>query len=219
MEKNSKNYFIFAFEMAALAAAFFVALKKIDVLPVGPEGSSVGLASINSWVAKMLPYNARWYGITQIIGYVAIGVCVIFGFVGLIQWIQRKNIMEVDREIIILGLFYILVIALYFFFTKYAINYRPVILEGEGLESSFPSSHTMLVCCVFGAAIVVTESIVESDALRLTVGFISWILIAVMIVGRLISGVHWLTDIVAGVLISVSLVSLYHALVLMPERD
>lgn len=218
MEKNSKNYFRFAIEMSILTLAFTVLLKKYDVQPVGPNGSSVGLSAVNSFLAGVFDYNEKWYGITNFLGYVAIGVCLIFALIGLIQLIQRKSLAKVDRAITVMGVFYIVVFGLYVFFNKFALNYRPVLLE-EGLEPSFPSSHTLLVCSVMGMAIVAFDTVIKNLGLRVIADLACWAAILIMIVGRILSGVHWFTDIFAGILFSLTIVSYYHAIVLMQESE
>ena len=40
-----------------------------------------------------------------------------------------------------------------------------------------------------------------------------WIFALLMVVARLLSGVHWLTDIVGGVLLSTGLVTLYKEMI------
>jgi len=122
-------------------------IKTVDVQPIGPLGSSVGFASINGPVSNFIGYSEFWYEFTQILGWFAILVCGIFGLIGLSQWVHRKNILKVDVRIITLGFFYILVISIYVFFLFVAVNYRPVLSDGE-LEASFPSSHTMLLLTV-----------------------------------------------------------------------
>ena len=218
MEKNSKNYFRFAIEMSILTLAYTVLLKKFDVQPVGPNGSSVGLSAVNSFLSGVFKYNEKWYNITQFMGYVAIGVCLLFGLIGLIQLIQRKSLAKVDRTIIVMGIFYIFVFGLYIFFNKFALNYRPVLLD-EGLEPSFPSSHTLLVCSVMGMAIVAFDTVIKNLGLRVIADLACWAAILIMVIGRLLSGVHWVSDIFAGVLFSVTIVAYYHAIVLIPESE
>lgn len=131
---------------------------------------------------------------------------------GLIQWIKRRNLFKVDSDILILGVFYILVMTAYLVFEMFVINYRPVLIEGR-LEASYPSSTTLLVLCVMPTAIMQLNNRIKNLVLRrVTVVSIS-LFIIFMVVGRLVSGVHWLTDIVGGVLLSIGLVMLYQMMV------
>ena len=102
--------------------------------------------------------------------------------------------------------------AFYVFCEVVVINYRPVILE-EGLEASYPSSHTVLVCCVMTTAIMQCVRLIKHEMLRNTAVLFSALMIVIMVVGRLLSGVHWFTDIVGGILLSVALVWLYYSTV------
>ena len=87
------------------------------------------------------------YTITDWLGLVPIAVCIGFGMLGLMQWIRRKSITKVDRDILLLGGYYILVILGYLIFEMIPINYRPILIEGA-MEASYPSSTTLLVLSV-----------------------------------------------------------------------
>lgn len=118
-----------------------------DVQPIGPEGSSVGLATINRFVHQLTGVHFALYTLTDWLGLVPIGVCIGFGILGLKQWLQRQSLRKVDRSLLALGLFYIVVMAVYAFFEVCVINRRPVLIDGI-LEASYPSSTTLLVMCV-----------------------------------------------------------------------
>lgn len=110
---------------------------------------------------------------------------------------------------LVLGGFYIIVMALYLLFEVFIINYRPVLIDGH-LEASYPSSTTMLVLCVIPTAMMQLNSQILNQTFRKVIlGFLV-IFTAFMVIGRLISGVHWFTDIVGGILLSTGLVVLYH---------
>ena len=198
-----------------LLAAFVlwtVAICFVDVRAIGPQGSSVGFAAINGFVHHLTGVNFILYNITDWLGLVPIFVCMGFGILGLVQWIKRKSICRVDYDILVLGGFYIVTICAYLIFENAAINYRPVLINGY-LEASYPSSTTMLVMCVMPTALMQLGSRIRNKAVRSIIVVIFIALIAFMVIGRLLSGVHWLTDIVGGVLLSTGLVLMYHAII------
>ena len=197
-----------------LLAAFVlwtVAICFLDVRAIGPQGSSVGFAGINGFVHNLTGVHWGLYNITDWLGLVPIFVCMGFGILGLVQWIKRKSIRKVDYDIFVLGGFYIVTIAAFLFFESVAINYRPVLINGY-LEASYPSSTTMLVMCVMPTAVMQFNSRIKNKMLRNIVVVAIITFIAFMVISRLICGVHWLTDIVGGALLSAGLVMMYHSL-------
>ena len=198
-----------------LLAAFAVwtwLVTVIDVQPIGPRGSVVGFGTVNGWFHDLTGVHMWLYTVTDWLGLVPVGVGFGFAICGLAQWIKRKNILKVDYSILILGGFYLAVLAVYLLFEYVVINRRPVLIDGF-LEASYPSSTTMLVLCVMPTAAMQLRSRIQSKALRRFVFGGIVVFVAFMVIGRLISGVHWLTDIIGGILISVGLVILYRAVV------
>jgi len=196
----------------ALFAVLIIMIKKVDVESIGPEGTKIGLSGINKPVADNFTYNETWYKITQYLGYAALLVAACFAVMGLIQLIQRKNLLKVDANILAAGVLYVVTIVLYFLFDKVVINYRPIILPDEGvLEAGFPSSHTMLSIVVFGSALLQTGRYIKKKGVLIAVNVVLIQILVLTVVGRLISGAHWLTDICGGVLISVALLFAYSA--------
>lgn len=198
-----------------LAAGFLVAfltwtwlLGFVDVMEIGPRGSSVGFATLNGFVHNALGVNMTLYHITDWLGLVPIAVAFGFAVFGLIQWIKRKSLLKVDRDILILGGFYLLVMAVYVIFEFVVINRRPVLIEGY-LEVSYPSSTTMLVTTVMPTALIELRSRIKSRIILRTASAIIVAFTVFMVVGRLLSGVHWASDIIGGLLISASLIEAY----------
>ena len=189
-----------------------IAVCFVDVQSIGPQNSSVGFATINRSIHDFTGVNFTLYTITDWLGLIPIFVCIGFGILGLIQFIARKSLFKVDRSILILGCFYIITIAVFFFFEKNIINFRPVLINGD-LEASYPSSTTMLVMCVMPTALIQLNERIKNHRLKVYTDFIIIAFIAFMVIGRLISGVHWFTDIIGGALLSAGLVTLYYSFV------
>ena len=211
MKKETKKNFGIA---AILLGAFVVwtaAVRLVDVQPIGPQGSAVGFATINGWVHDLTGVHMALYTVTDWLGLVPIGVAMGFALLGLIQWIKRKHLRQVDYSIIVLGGFYLLVMAAYVLFEVVVINYRPVLINGY-LEASYPSSTTMLVLCVMPTTLMQLNARIKSQTLKRWVGFGITAFILFMVIGRLLSGVHWFTDIIGGVLLSAGLVMLYYSI-------
>lgn len=202
-------------------AVWTAALFLVDVQPIGPEGSRVGFAALNEWGRKITGVNEQpggvrlfWYQLTEILGYAALGVALCFAGHGAWQLICRRSLAQVDREILLLGLFYGLLLLFYVLFEKVIVNYRPVILSPEeGLEASYPSSHTLLACFIFATAIMELRRTMKPCWLRWAAQGLCAVAMAAAVVGRLLSGVHWFSDIIGGVLLSLALIALYTAAV------
>ena len=191
--------------------ALWTALVSLaDVQAIGPEGSVVGFGTLNGLVHKLTGVNWLLYTVTDWLGLVPIAVALGFAVLGLAQLISRKRLWRVDRSILALGIFYVVVVVAYLFFEAVVINYRPVLIDGR-LEASYPSSTTMLVMCVMPTAAIQLNARIKDNLLRriATISIVAFT--AFMVMGRLVSGVHWVTDIVGGALLSAGLVEGYRA--------
>ena len=207
-----KKKFCIALGLLGAFALWTIAISLIDVQAIGPQGSTVGFATLNSMVHKLTGVHMQLYTITDWLGLVSVAFGFGFALLGLAQWIKRKNILKVDRSILILGAFYIVTLLAYLFFESYVINYRPVLIAGY-LEASYPSSTTLLVLCVMPTAGMQLQGRIKSHALRKVVTVAITAFIVFMVAGRLVSGVHWLTDIIGGILLSAGLVMIYDSLI------
>ena len=187
---------------------FIVLLKRIDIKCDAVNNSCIGLATINQFIFDKIGVNMIWYTITDWLGIIPILMSVVYAIIGLKQLMKRKSIKKVDKEILCLGLFYILVILIYILFEKCIINYRPILMNGF-LEASFPSSHTLITICLCGSSIIVNNRLFKKKFTKV-LNVISLFIIIITIIGRLISGVHWFTDIIGGILISSFLLMLFY---------
>ena len=210
--KENKKLFIGSACCFVLFIIFTLLVKNVGVMPVGPQNSEVGFASINKAVSDSLPYNDFMYNLSEVLGYIAILSVAFFGLFGIMQLFIKKGFSKVDKDLYILCGLYAGVLACYILFEKIIINYRPVILEGE-LEASYPSSHTMMSVAFMLAAIQQFSMRLKKESTRRIV-IISCAALGIgVILTRLLSGVHWLTDIIGAVILSTAWFLLYFGMI------
>ena len=208
MKRTRKNSIIITVSLLLAFVIWTLLVKIVDVEAIGPNNTKVGFATLNGAFHAFTGVNMMLYAITDWLGLVPVAVVLGYGFFGLVQWIKRKSILKVDRDIIALGIFYVAVVGVYVLFEYVVINYRPILIEGY-LEASYPSSTTMLVACVMPTAMMRIKKRIRNSILRRATLALIAIFIGFMVISRLISGVHWLSDIVGGILVSSGLVSAY----------
>lgn len=197
--------------LLAIFVLYTWSLTVVDLQPIGPQDSCVAYATVNKAVRDLFGVNMLLYHITDWAGVVAIFVALGFAILGLAQWIRRKHLLKVDSSILLLGIFYILVFGVYAFFEFHIINCRPVLINGI-LESSYPSSTTMLALCVMPTAMLQFHRLMKNRKLRVSVNSLCGLFTAFMVAGRFLSGVHWFTDILGGLLFSTAVVLLYYTI-------
>ena len=210
MKKENQRNFCIATCMLLAFLLWTVAIQFVDVEAIGPQESSVGFATINQFVLNLTGVHMSLYTITDWLGLVPLGFVMGFALLGLIQWVKRKHLLKVDYSILVLGGFYIVVMAAYVLFEVLVINYRPVLINGY-LEASYPSSTTVLVMCVMPTAIMQFNARIKNDVPKRCLAYAITAFIVFMVIGRLISGVHWFTDIIGSALLSAGLVLMYRS--------
>ena len=211
MEKKNSRLFWVGVGLLAVFVLWTVLIRFVDVEAIGPRQSSVGFATLNGYIHNLTGVNMSLYIITDWLGLVPIGVAFGFAVLGIVQCIKRKSLLKVDRSILTLGGFYIVVMAVYILFEIVVINYRPTLINGY-LEASYPSSTTMLVMCVMPTAMMQLRPRIKNNLFRRCVMLVIAVFIAFMVIGRLVSGVHWITDIIGGALFSTAIVLMYYAI-------
>ena len=214
MKKQGKRLLISGSVFIAVFIIWTILIQVIDVQPIGANGSNIGFAAINGWFHELTGVHMEIYYITDWLGLVPIFICFLFGSIGFAQLVKKRSIFMVDYDIIFLGLYYILVIFGYLLFEMIPINYRPILIEGF-LEASYPSSTTLLVLCVMPTLVEQVNRRLENNIMKKIVKVFTICFSVFMVLGRLISGVHWVTDIVGSILLSVGLFCVYKAAVLL----
>ena len=214
MKEQGRRYLWTGFSFVTVFAVWTALIKLVDVQDIGPMETAVGLATINGWFHKLTGVHMWLYTVTDWLGLIPVFICLMFGGIGFVQLMQRKKLLKVDRDILLLGLYYLLVIFGYLIFEMIPINYRPTLIEGR-LEASYPSSTTLLVLSVMPTLVFQTHRRLKNRKAKRIIDIMTVIFSLFMIIGRLVSGVHWLTDIIGSVLFSAGLFCIYRAVVLL----
>lgn len=194
-----------------------VLIQSVDVQAVGQNGTKVGFAEFNVWFHQLTGVNMTLYTITDWLGLVPVFICLCFGVLGLVQLIKRRSLLRVDSDILLLGVYYVVVIACYLIFEMIPVNYRPVQIGGR-LEASYPSSTTLLVLSVMPTLMFQTYRRVENPLIRKVIAMFVIAFSMFMVIGRLISGVHWATDIIGSILLSAGLFMMYRSAVACTDK-
>lgn len=208
MKKQNKRELWISLGSLTAFVLWTILVSYVDVQPIGPNGSSVGFATLNRAFHKWTGVHWALYTITDWLGLIPIGIAFGFAVLGFVQLVRRRSLFKVDCSILVLGVFYIVVLAVYLLFEKVALNVRPVMIEGN-LEASYPSSTTMLALCVLPTAMMQFKDRIRKTCVQRVILSALAVFTGVMVIGRLISGVHWLSDILGGVLLSTGLVAGY----------
>jgi len=211
MNRKSKKLLTAGLLELLLFALLTWLLGTVDVSIAGETETALGFAALNSGFHRLTGVHYGLYVLTDWLGLVPVGVCLVFALMGLAQLLRRKCLRKVDRDLLLLGVYYAAVIGCYLSFEKLAVNFRPVLIEGRR-EASYPSSTALL-------ALSVMPSLAFQAGRRWKGGVAKWVRIGAwvfalgMVLGRLLSGVHWLTDILGAALLSEGLFKLYKAAV------
>lgn len=212
MKTNTRRELIAGLALLAAFALWTALIQLVDVQSVGQNGTYIGLATLNTWFHRLTGIHMRIYTITDWLGLVPIAICLGFAAMGAVQLVRRRSLLKVDPDILLLGVYYIAVIFFYLLFEAVPINYRPVPIDGA-MEASYPSSTTLLVLSVMPTLKFQIDRRAGSPALRKATTLFVVAFSALMVAGRLVSGVHWATDIVGSALLAGALFMLYRCAV------
>lgn len=221
-----KKYAKFTIFWGLFAIIFTLMVAFFDVGPAGAEYNSVvaadsGVHALNSpevgfsWLNGEIfrgtepLQTAGWDKVSDIIMAFAIIVAAGFGIAGLVQLVKKGKI---DARIWKMWLVYGAMAIIYAIFEYLAVvNTRPTLNNGA-VESSFPSTHVLVVATVLSLMVVALPKYLDDKKARVLIAVISAIATALVMTGRVMSGQHWFTDVLGALLWSLFLVSLYRFL-------
>lgn len=187
--------------LLATFAVWTVLIQCIDVQPIGPYGTNVGFATLNAWFHRATGVHMAVYTITDCLSVIPLAICLGFAGMGTVQAFTRKGLRHIDSDILILSAYYASIAAAYLLFEANPINYRPILIDGT-MESSYPSSTTLLVLGVMPTIAHQARRRSNNELLTKITSAFAIAFSVLMVVGRLVAGVHWITDIVGSALLA-----------------
>lgn len=164
-------------------------IQRVDVQPLGVNGTDIGFATINCWFHQLTGVHMEIYTITDWLGLVPIFICMIFGGIGCVQLMKGRSLFKVDYDIILLGIYNVLVVFGYLIFEMIPINYRPILIEGF-MEASYPFSTTLLVLCVMPTLIEQINRRSKNEIVKKVIKALVICFSAFMVFGRLATAEH-----------------------------
>lgn len=213
MKERSKKLLFTGILLIVVFAIWTLLIQVVDVQPIGQNGTNIGFATFNIWFHELTGVHMAIYTMTDWMGVIPIFVCMIFGGIGLGQWIKRRSLLKVDRDILFLEIYYVIVIFGYLIFEMIPINYRPILIEGV-MEASYPSSTTLLVLSVMPTLTFQMNRRMKNMTVCKMLSMLTILFSSFMVVGRWICGVHWFTDIIGSIILSTGLFCVYKGVVL-----
>lgn len=214
MKKHRQPSLIIGSISLAAFAVLTAALRLIDVQPVGINATNVGFSTFNRWFHGLTGVHMVLYSVTDWLSLIPLFVCMVFAGTGAAQAIKRRSILRVDPAILLLGVYYLAVILCYLVFEAAAINFRPVLIEGR-MEASYPSSTTLLVLAVMPTLVFPLKRMLKPGFFTRLLGAFLHVYSFFMVSARLLSGIHWFTDIIGAILLSTGLFHLFKAAVIL----
>lgn len=148
----------------------------------------------------------QWELITNIILISSFITLAVFAILGIYQWATRKSIKKVDREILWMPLPIILMAIVYFIFEFFPVATRP---NGSG-ESSFPSTHVMVVTTIFFMVTIIIPKYVKSTVAQIVLELIMVVLISLTCTGRILSDMHSLGDVIGAIFFAFVFSEIYY---------
>ena len=215
--KNGKKQLNSGLFVMVLFIIWTVLIQIIDVHPVGPKGTDIGFSGLNQWFHKLTGVHMLLYSITNKLVLIPSVIRIGFILIFLVQLIKRKKISKVDIDIIWLIVYYIFEYLCFWMFELIPINYRPISIEGQ-IEASYPSSTTLLVVSVMLPFAFQVWRRVKNSAVRYGMYGFTTVYTLFMVIGRMVSGVHWITDIIGAILLSMGMYLSYIGMVNLSKK-
>lgn len=184
-----------------------IILLQFDKNIITISGKEVGLSHINDLIDYKS--NKKLDIISDILLYTSFIVAIAGVVIGLYQLITRKSLFKVDSFIIIFGIFLVAAVILWILFDYVIkINYRPL----NPNEGSFPSTHVLLTVFLTNVGGLMLAKYCKNTTLIIVAYVVSLLFIILVVLFRILSGMHYITDVFGGLFLGFSLSYLFNGI-------
>ena len=198
MKKILNKYLIVGIVFIFLFLLLMI-LLNFNKANLGETNTPVGLSSINKLFVTN--YVDIYNSMSQVGLYLSFIIIAGFAITGFYQLIKRKSLFKVDLDIILFGVGVIVLIITWLLFDKViAYNYRPIYVN-KNLEGSFPSTHVLFTTFVLVSAFGISLNREKNNFYNLAILVIAILVITLTSLCRVLSGMHWATDVLGGLLL------------------
>ena len=156
-----------------------------------------------------------WELITNIILILSLIALGAFAVLGLVQWIKRKSLKKVDKQLRWFPLPLALMAATYVVFDKFLpkfFDFMPTRPNGSG-EPSFPSTHVMIVATIFFITTIILPKYIKNKVVRIILELLMVIGLALTCTGRVMANMHTPIDVLGGIAFAFIFAEIYFQII------
>lgn len=192
------------------AVVLTMAVGMIDVKVVSGTGAEVGFATLNQAIWDFFGVNETWDGMTDILMWIMVITAVVAGGWGLMRWAKdEKDSARIGKGVVGFAGAGALMVAVHWFFDNiWVVNYRPVLVDGMKAVS-FPSAHTLVAVVLGISTAMMLCQLVKNRTARVVINTLLPTLMVWIMVGRIMAGAHWVTDVAGSLCYGMTIVSAY----------
>ncbi len=206
------GYFIASAALLLIFIVFTILVKTVDVQYYF-NNTYVGFYSINSKFGEFVTNFGKYESMSKmsdIILYLSFAYILGLFIFALIELIKNKSFKKLNMNYYLVLGGYVLTVIFYFVFEIVKVNYSPI-SPIDNLKPSYPSSHVLLGCMFYLLNTFTAMKLLkpEKEWIKPLVFAATGVICLLLIFTRALSSKHWLTDIIASIILVSSLYTLF----------
>ena len=206
------GYFIASAVLLLIFIVFTILVKTVDVQYYF-NNTYVGFYSIKSKFGEFVTNFGKYESMSKmsdIILYLSFAYILGLFIFAVIELIKNKSFKKLNMNYYLVLGGYVLTAIFYFVFEIVKVNYSPI-SPIDNLKPSYPSSHVLLGCMFYLLNTFTAMKLLkpEKEWIKPLVFIATGVICLLLIFTRALSSKHWLTDIIASIILVSSLYTLF----------